>query len=59
MADKERFQKVNEIDLEALIDNSQEENNIYITNYPVNIFKDMACILCCRKLGEKKELSIY
>ena len=41
MADKEIFQKVNEIDLEALIDNIQGEKNIYMShaNYLVNILK--------------------
>ena len=56
MADKEIFENVNEIDLEALIDNIQEQKRhlyeSYMTNYLVNSYSksDMTCILCWRKL---------
>ena len=68
MADKEIFQNVNEIDLEALIDNIQEqkrhlyESYMYMTNYPVNSYSksdDMYTVLTKTKRGEGgAELSI-
>ena len=60
MADKEIFQNVNEIDLEALIDNIQEqkrhlyESYMYMTNYPVNSYSksdDMYTVLTKTKRG--------
>lgn len=39
MADKERFKRVNENDLETLINNTQAKRTKYMTNYAVKIFK--------------------